>query len=294
MLQYLRKVRATFAGGFVVNPGGINLYDLMISFSIDKDLSSSANSAEITIWNLSEDHRNAVGKVFDQITLEAGYIPPQGAGNVGIIFKGAVRDVEHTRDGPNIKTTINCGDGSKALRKATISKSFPKGTPVKDVVEELYKEMEKQGVKRGEWKFPDDMPEKFKRPYATCGLCRDELDTIGRGNRFYWSLQNETMEVVPSDGYVGGVVVISPETGMIGTPALTDNGVRVSALLNPEVRPGRRVQVKSETLRMNAADSMYRVSSVTFSGDNHKGEFKMDIVGEALGGGKKVDEGFPK
>lgn len=293
MIQYLRKVRASFNGGFTVNPGGISLHELMIEFSITKDLSSSANSAEISIYNLNEDHRNSIGKVFDEITLEAGYLPPEGGGNVGIIFKGAVRDVEHTRDGPNIKTTINCGDGSKALRKATISKSFPKGTPVKDVVEELYKSMEKQGVKRGEWKFPEQMPEKFKRPYATCGLCRDELDTIGRGNKFYWSLQNETFEIVPADGYVGGVVVISPETGMIGSPSITDNGVRVSALLNPEVRPGRRVQVKSQTLEMNAADGMYRVSSLTFSGDNQKGDFKMDIEGEALRGGK-IEEGFPK
>ncbi|MBB4063693.1 phage protein [Gellertiella hungarica] len=293
MLQYLRKVRASFSGGFVVNPGGINKHDLMIEFSITKDLSSSANSAEITLWNLNEDHRNAVGKVFDEITMEAGYIPPGGAGNVGVIFKGAVRDVEHTREGPDIKTTIRCGDGARALRKATISKSFPKGTPIKDVIEEIQKEMEKQGVKRGEWKFPDQMPEKFKRPYAVCGLCRDELDTIGRGQKFYWSLQNETLEIVPGDGFIGGVVLITPETGMIGTPAITDNGVTVKALLNPEVRPGRRVQVQSQTLQMNGADGMYRVSSVTFTGDNMTGPFEMDIEGEALSGGK-VNEGLPK
>ncbi|MDO9417041.1 phage protein [Pararhizobium sp.] len=293
MQQYLRKVRATFTGGFIVNPGGINLHDLRIEFSISKDSSSSANSAEIKIFNLNESHRNSIGKVFDKLTLEAGYIPPGESGNVGIIFKGAVRDVEHTRDQSNIITTISCGDGSKAMRKATISKSYPKGTPVKTVVEDLHKEMEKQGIDRGEWKFPDDMPEKFPRPYAVCGLCRDELDTIGRGKNFYWSSQNETLEIIPSDGYVGSVVLITPDTGMIGTPAITDNGVRVKALLNPEIRPNRRVQIKSQTLEMNAADGMYRVTSVTYSGDNGTGNFDVDIEGEAIKGGK-VDEGIPK
>ncbi|MCY0154234.1 hypothetical protein OEG86_20620 [Hoeflea alexandrii] len=48
--------------------------------------------------------------------------------------------------------------------------------------------------------------------------------------------------------------------------------------------------MKSQTLEMNAADGMYRVSDVTYSGDNMTGEFKVDITGEAVKGGK-VDEG---
>ncbi|TAY66557.1 hypothetical protein ELG88_09825 [Rhizobium leguminosarum] len=294
MRQFLRKVRATFNGGLIINPGGINPHDIRIEFNIDKDTSSSANSAEITIFNLSESHRNSVGKEFDAITLEAGYIPPEGDGNVGVIFKGAVRDVEHRREGPNILTIISCGDGSKALRRATISKSFPKGTPVKDVVDELAKQIEKEGVSLGEWKFPEDVENKtFKRPYAVCGSCARELDTIGRGNGFYWNIQNETMEIVPGDGFIGGVVLITPETGMIGTPAITDNGVRVSALLNGEVRPNRRVQLKSETLEMNGDDGMYRVTSASYSGNNMDGEFKVDITGEAVKSGK-VDEGIKR
>jgi hypothetical protein len=294
MRQFMRKVRATFNGGLIINPGGINPHDIRIEFNIDKDTSSSPNSAEITIFNLSESHRNSVGKEFDAITLEAGYIPPEGDGNVGVIFKGAVRDVEHRREGPNILTIISCGDGSKALRRATISKSFPKGTPVKDVVDELAKQIEKEGVSRGEWKFPDDVEsKKFKRPYAVCGSCVRELDTIGRGNGFYWNVQNETMEIVPGDGFIGDVVLISPETGMIGTPAITDNGVRVSALLNPGIRPNRRVQLKSETLEMNGDDGMYRVTSASYSGNNMDGEMKVDIAGEAVKSGK-VDEGIKR
>lgn len=294
MRQFMRKVRATFNGGLIINPGGINPHDIRIEFSIDKDTSSSPNSAEITIFNLSESHRNSVGKEFDAITLEAGYIPPEGDGNVGVIFKGAVRDVEHRREGPNILTIISCGDGSKALRRATISKSFPKGTPLKDVVDELAKQIEKEGVSRGEWKFPDDVEsKKFKRPYAVCGSCVRELDTIGRGNGFYWNVQNETTEIVPGDGFIGDVVLISPETGMIGTPAITDNGVRVSALLNPGIRPNRRVQLKSETLEMNGDDGMYRVTSASYSGNNMDGEMKVDITGEAVKSGK-VDEGIKR
>ncbi|KNY16751.1 hypothetical protein AKG11_10335 [Shinella sp. SUS2] len=290
MRQYLKKVRGIFNGGLTINPGGIAVHEMKIAFDIVKDISSSANTATIEIWNLSESHRNSVGKELDEITLEAGYMPPEGGGNVGILFKGAIRDVEHKRQGADIVTRISCGDGDKAIRKAKLSKSYPKGTPVKDVVEDLYKELEKEGVKRGEWKFPDDMKQEFKRPYATCTRCYRELDTIGRGHGFYWNLQNQTMEIIPGDGYVGQVVLIAPETGMIDTPAITDNGVRVSCLLNPEIRPNRRVQVRSGIIDMNADGGMYRVSQASYRGDNFDGDFSVEVVGESVRGGK-VDEG---
>lgn len=290
--QYLRKVKATFSGGLVINPGPVQTHEIKIEFSISKSVSSTANTAEIKLYNLAESTRNGMGKEFDAVTLDAGYMPPGESGNVGIIFKGAVRDVEHKRDGPNIITTISCGDGDKALRRATISKSYPAGTKVTDVIEDISKELEAKGITRGEFKYPDELKEKtFKRPYAVCGSCVRELDTIGRGNSFYWSSQNETLEIIPGDGFVGSVALISPETGMIGTPAITDTGIRVKCMLNPEIRPNRRVQVQSQTLEMNAADGMYRVTDATYSGDNHTGDFVVDITGEAIKGGK-VDEGI--
>jgi hypothetical protein len=288
--QYLRKCRATFTGGFIVNPGGILKHEMKIEFEVTKNVSSTANTANISIYNLTESHRNAIGKEFDEITLEAGYYPPSGGNNVGIIFKGNIRDVAHKRSGADIITTISCGDGDKALRKAVTNKSYPKGTPVKTVVNDLYGELAKEGVTRGEWKFPDDMEPNYKRPYATCGSCAMEMNTIGRGKKFYWNIQNQAMEIIPGDGYIGMVAVISPETGMIDTPTITDNGCRVSTLLNPEIRPNRRVKVESSVIEMNADNGIYRVTEASFRGDNFDGDFRVDVTGEAVKGGK-VDEG---
>lgn len=292
MQQYLRKVRfkAGGSGGAIsINAGGINLHDLKISFNVTKSISSSQNSATIEIWNLAEKSRNALGKELDDVTLEAGYLPPEGGGNVGIIFKGQIRDVEHKRSGPDIITTLSCGEGDKAFRGATIAKTYPKGTEVETVVEDIYKQLEAEGIDRGEWKFPDDMPA-FKRPYTVCGGCKRELDNIGRGKGFYWSVQNGTMEIIPGDGYIGDVVMLSPQTGLVEVPTITDNGVKAKALLNPEIRPNRRVQIKSEVLEMNAENGEYRVSECTYAGDNLDGTMTVSITGEAVKGAK-VDEG---
>lgn len=299
MLQYLRKIRVTFqgsAGGFVVNPGDETDAQLRVSFSVSKDVSGNANEASIEIWNLAKQHRAAVGKELDKVTLEAGYIPPPALAqngtqnNVGIIFKGVMRDVEHRREGPDVITRISCGDGDAALRKAVISKTFKAGTPVKEVVEELHKQFEKEGVDRGEWKGLDDLPP-YKRPYSMCGSCSREMDRIGRSHRLYWSSQNEALEIIPSDGAIESSAFVSPRTGLIDSPTITDNGVQVKALLNPEIRPNRKVVVESEVLEMNGEGGAYRVSQATYNGDNRGGDFTVDFTGERFEGGK-VDEGI--
>ncbi len=295
MRQFLRKSRVTFSGsgGFIVNPSNrVEKHELRVAFYVSKSVSGSANTFQIDIWNLNANHRNSIGKELDEVQLECGYIPPEGGGNLGIIAKGFIRDVQHERRGPDIITTVLCGDGDKAHRKATISKTYPAGTPVKDVVEGLYEQMKEHGVDQGEWLFPDDI-RTMKRPYSMCGGCVREMNLLGRGNRFYWSIQNGVMEVIPTDGHLPGQVLISAQTGMIGTPTITDNGVKVKCLLNPEIRPNRTVVVQSEVLSMNSQDDTYRVSGLQLSGDNMQHDFTASVHGEAISDGK-VDEGVLK
>jgi hypothetical protein len=292
MLQYLRKIRLTAKGSsgqITINPGGIEAHEIKISFDVAKSASSTPNSASIRIWNLKESTRNSLGKELDDITLEAGYIPPGEQGNVGIIFKGQMRDVEHRRDGADIITELSVGDGDKAVRSATISKTYKAGTKVEQIAKDIQAEFKKKGIDQGEFKFPKTMPP-FKRPYTVCGGCKREMDTLGRGKGFYWSIQNGTMEIIPSDGFIGQIVLLTPKTGLINTPTITDNGVKFKALLNPEIRPNRRVKIESSILELNSENGEFRVTECNFSGDNRDGDFSVSGTGESIKGGK-VDEG---
>lgn len=290
--QYLRKVRVRLGGSVVINPSSQVLIrdEMKVGFYISKGLSASQNTAEIRIWNLAEGNRNAVGKELDTVELEAGYMPPTGGGKFGLIFKGNIRDVQHVREGMDIITTITCGDGDAAIRRATISKSFPAGTKVEDVIDEVVKQLEAKGLTRGEWKLPDELPI-LKRPYAICGACVRELNRLGRAFKFYWSSQNEKVEIVGGEKALSQMAMISPDTGMIGPPTITDNGVIVTALLNPDIKPNHQVQIQSQFLDMNAEGGTYRVGNVAFIGDNKDGDFLVEIEGEAIKGGK-VDEGI--
>ena len=285
MSQYLRKVKLT-VGGLSINHGEGD--QLKVGFDVSKDLASEANDATIEVWNLSEGHRNSVGREFEDVRLEAGYL----GSSTGIIFVGQIRDVEHARDKADIITRITCGDGDKGLRNATSSKSFPAGTPIKDILEQIQKDLEKQGVSRGQWRFPDGFEDKkLKRPFAMCGSCQREMNMFGRSFGFYWSIQNGATELVSADGAFEQTVFLSSDTGLVNTPTITDNGVKFEALLNPEIRPNRRVQIQSQVLRMNSAEGTYRVSQVNYRGDNRAGEFVVSGHCELLQD-NTVDEGI--
>lgn len=292
MRLFRRKVRVRFPGGLTVNPGGLNGNQMKVAFSVAKDLTSTANDGFVEIWNLNEGHRNAIGRELKDIELEAGYMPPEGGSNVGLIAVAQIRDVNHRIAKPDIITRVEFGEGDKAYRQATISKTIPAGTKVTDIFEQIAKELEAKGIKRGEWKFPDDLEGEIrKRPVTMHGDARREMEVLSRSHRFYANVQNGALEVVPADGYLGGITVLESGSGLIDVPSITDNGCTFNAMMMPDIRPGRRVRINSKTLTMNSAGSLYRVSQATYHGDNKDGEFQVSGTGEAVKGSGKVDEG---
>ena len=290
MQHWLRKVRVIFsgAGSLVVNPGFETDNQITVSFDIQKSISGTANDAVVRIHNLSEASRNSIGREYTDITVEAGYIPGDGQDYTGVIFSGQIRDFEHYRNSTDIVTIVQAGDGDKAIRKTTISKTYPAGTNPEAVVEDVYAGFAEHGVKRGEWLFPPMDP--FIRPYSICGGAYREINILGRGKKFYWSIQNQVMEVIPHDGFLPLATAVNKNTGMLDDPRLTDNGVKIRSLINPEVRPNRKIKVESERVKLNADNGEYRVGRIDYQGDNRSGTFEMIIHGESIIGGV-VNEG---
>ena len=284
--QWLRDVELTVSG----KAGTLTIRDLKIDFSITKTIGSKNNSATISVMNLTKSHRRQLGEEFDKIELKAGY----KRGPVSTIFKGTIEDVEHSKEGADVKSEMTCGDGNEATQKGAVSRTFPAGTKPKEIMEYVIGEM--PGVTKGEFKGVDDLPA-YKRPVTVYGWAASELDKIGREHKLYWSIQSGEVQAVRNDEVLPGTTVISSETGMIGIPTVTDKGVRVKALLNPNIAPGRQIDVRSDFLDeesgrdKRATDDgggLFRVSEVTFSGSNLGEEFYVEAEASRVEGGKAV------
>lgn len=274
-MKFIRRIIVTTAAG--------TFTDLHITFDVAKTLTGEPNEATITITNLTDASRALINEEGAEITLEAGY---EREGNVGVIFKGYVRDVVHEREDTDIITTIEAGDGDKSQRESYVPKEYPEGTTPEDMVRDIQTMM--KGVELGELKFPDEAKQPTERPTAFMAPPHRALDELGRSFNFYWSVQNGALECVPGDGFLDHVSYITPQTGMIGKPTITDAGIIVKVLLDPDIRPNRQVYVQSETTDREGRSGLYRVSSIAYGGDNRNGEFYCELEAELINGGKTV------
>ncbi|MDT2023025.1 hypothetical protein [Methylocella sp. CPCC 101449] len=140
MLKWKRKVRLTIsgAGGGAVFEGSQAPEDgFKIDFNVKKTLGSKQNSGTVTIWNLTKSNREKLGEEFKKLTLEVGYED----GGMAVLVEADIRDVEHDKSSPDISSQISFGDGDKGVNKGAVSKTFPKGTKPKEVIQHVVQQM---------------------------------------------------------------------------------------------------------------------------------------------------------
>lgn len=276
---------ATFDGRQIPEAG------LKIGFDVTKTLGSSQNTGTVTVWNLSKSRRNMLGDEYDKLELYVGY---NEDGEGSLLLTGAIRDVKHTKDAPDICSTIEVGDGDKGVNKGSASKTFKAGTKPKEVVDYLVKRM--PDVEMGKTKGLDDLPA-YKRPITVFGFAANALNALGRQHLFYWSIQNGKFEAMKNDQHLGDTVLVSKETGMIGIAEPTDKGVKFKSLINTRIIPGRQVQVKSDFLDetsgrdkrdSDAGGGLFRVSSAQFTGDSRDAPFYVEVEANRIQADKVV------
>lgn len=271
MSQWIRKVRCTI--------DSLVIEDLRIEFSIKKDIAGSPNLAKVRIFNLRKDKRKQIKDEFKGVLIEAGYRD----GAFGVLHSGTIRTVLNSREGStDIVTNVESGDGDLSHRFGFINKTFEASeTKPRNIILEIQKIM--PAVKLGELRGVDNLPP-LKRPLTLIGTASNELDTLCRKHDLYWSVQNGYLEVIPHDEYIREVTVVSRDTGMIGTPDITELGVHVKTLLNHNIRPNRLINVISEE---EGATGLFRVNEVTYVGNNHDGSYECDIQGARVESGVK-------
>lgn len=261
-----------------------------IDFSVSKSIGSNQNSGSVTITNLSKSTREKLGEEFKKFKLEVGY---KDSG-YSTLAEGDIRDVQHDKSSPDITSVITFGDGDKAVRGA-ISKTFPAGTKPKEVMQYLIKNG-MPGIDLGKTRGLEDLPA-YKRPVTVYGWSGKQMDKMGREHKVFWNIDKGKANVFKSDEHLGQCAVISKETGMIGVPQETDKGIKVKALIEPDVVPGFMIKVESNFLDLSsgrdkrqsdAGGGEFRVNSVTFSGSTRSDEFYMEIEGNRVQGGKVV------
>lgn len=240
-----------------------------IEFDITRNTLTSANVAQVRIFNLSQKNRNQIRKdVSDYgdlrlLQLKAGY----GA-NLPIVFSGNITQAWSVREGSNFITQIECFDGGFAFANAQIDLPVPSGTAKQTVIETLASNL--PGVTVGViGSFPGDLG----RAQALSGNTLQLLAEQTGGAVF---IDNGKVNCLKnSECLEGEIAIIDSNSGLLGTPVREQTIIHFEMLFEPRLQVGQLVQLQSITgANFNG---FYKVISV-----KHRALISGAVAGDAI------------
>ena len=254
------------------NPG----QSLDVQFSIDRSLKPEPNTAEIQIWNLNADHRSQLEEASRvACTVEAGY-----EGQTSQLFSGTLRTAFTMREGADLITTLQSGDGEKEYQQSRVNISIAKTTPNLSVMQQIVKSM---GIAEGNLSSASPQllasPLLFPQGGVLSGSASQIMNRVAQSLGFEWSIQEGALQILQTHAPLATTAtLLTPETGLVGSPSIDNEGVLTAqALLIPDIFPGRLLVLESERL-----SGSYRVEKCAYTGNTAGDDWYIDLEAKKL------------
>lgn len=249
---------------------GIAIEGLRVAFEITKSIDAKPNPGKIDVWNLNRDNMNRIlSGEFNLVKLWVGY------DTLRVIYAGDIIKKPVVRDGLDFITSLECGDGHVDYQSSLMVVTLAAGSTERDALDAAAKTM--KNTRPGAIDLPNVRA--LPRARVLTGNARDVLGRVAANNGADWSVQDGELVMIPADKVLPGeAVFLSQDTGMIGSPEATDNGLELSCLCNPELRVGGLVRVESILDYFNGD---YKIVHLQHKGDAIGGDWltQLTVIG---------------
>ena len=202
------------------------------------------------------------------VTLNAS----SGSGPQSVVFKGDILTAyADFGSAPDVVFRIHAQASLSARTNAAPASSFRGSADVATMMQQFATaagfQFENNGVNV-----------KLNNPYFP-GSVGDQIKACGSAADINWIVSNGTLAIWPKDGVrkTPNMQTISPETGMIGYPAYTAQGIMVKALYNPAIQIGQTIKVVSSIVAPGGTWKAYGIS-VELESLVPNGKWQMDIA----------------
>ncbi len=235
-LQYLRKASLVVGSA---SGARLDVSSLRFTFSIQHGTIQTPRAAAIRIYNVSQQTIAKVQQEFRQVVLHAGY-----QSNAAIVLNGTIRQFRAGRENPtDTFLDIFAVDGDQAYNQAVVNVSLTKGWTDNDILAACLKAMAPYGVSKG--LIAPLNNNAAVRGCTLYGSVKGILRDLAARNGCSWNLDQNKLNFIAIGQPLTGAqaIVLRPDTGLIGIPRQTIDGVEFTALLNPQIRPGSLVQI---------------------------------------------------
>ena len=272
--QYIFQAGQKGATGFEINSSS-SAVAIHIQFGIEKSDSETANTAKITLWNLTNAHRKALEKSNCKVILKAGY-----GSNLAMILDGTVVSCNSALDNGNIATDLEIVDGLIAIRDTYVSLHYKGKTDCKKLFDEIAKQMGVSVTYSSRCKF-NTLPHGF----SFIGAGKNALKELCRTCKLSWTIQNGVLLVYPPNQAIKNkAYLLNAKTGLIGIPqkitieeknqsdssasATKRTGYEIEYFMNGAIGVGDLIRLES-----NAVVGDFVVKSIQINGDNVNGDW---------------------
>lgn len=265
MRLYNRKATVTL--------NDVEVSDLRLTFSVKNTTDPEANEAEAEIYNLNENTRGRITALDrPRLVIEAGYEDVFGE-----IFRGKSVQVYSYKGRTGWVTKAQAKDGADALRKM-INVSLAPGASLEQAFTGVAKQLGLnvnqvvQKVKSGNFA---EATKTLVDGFVAFGRGLNELDKVSKKLGAEFSVQGEELHVMlPSETLQASAILVSDETGLIGSPErIYDEKrpnvliVRFQHLLLPDFRPYARAELSTREF-----GGGFRIEKVEHQGDTHNAQ----------------------
>lgn len=268
-----------FTRKYALTIGDLRISELRVSFTCEKSTDKAPNTAEIKIYNLSEKSRGQIQKKGLFVTLEAGY-----GDDVGTIFKGELRQVQHVREAVDWVTTIWAGDAERKTLYSYMSDSFKPGVDSTQIVQRC---IQKLSLIDGNSSNAFLLRKKtYAGGVSFVGSAYDLLSREAKACKLKVSVQNGVVVFVPifsvtqADLKTFPAVRLNAKTGLIGSPEHsnpdkkgdTSPNLKIKSLLQHQLQASGYVQIDAETVKGN-----YLIEKVKHTGDSFGADWYSEL-----------------
>lgn len=291
--------------GKVKEEEALNVSDLHCTFEVHKKRDRGGMYAICRIFNLNSDTEDKLVMEGDRLIIEAGYqastteTVKDDEGNessvttdlqYGKIFDGKIIWPSRSRaSNTDYVLTLMAIDGDQQLNLSFISKTVNRGLNSRKIIETVANDSE---VKTPVNKISDGLStQALPRGKVFFGKPYNYVQDVCRGNAASFFIEDGNLNVVRlQDLSKDEALVITPETGLIGTPQQIQFGVSFKMLLNPAVHLESMIQIKG--VQVNEAsvtpgqqqsplddDWIYQVIELTHIGDTRGNDWYTEVQG---------------
>lgn len=283
----------------------LNISNLHCTFEVHKKRGRGGMYAICRIYNLTANTEDKLVMEGDRLIIEAGYqayATEEATGEngekstittdlqYGKIFDGKIIWPSRTQESnTDYVLTLMAIDGDEPLNLNFISKTVNRGLNSRKIIETVSNDSE---VKTPVNSLSDGLSEqRLPRAKTFFGAPYRYISDVCRGNAASFYIEDGVLNVVRlQDVNKDEAIVVTPKTGLIGTPQQMQFGVSFRLLLNPRIHLYSMIKIKG--VQVNEAsvtpgqqqaplddDWVYQVMELTHIGDTRGNQWYTEIQG---------------